>query len=188
LEGQAATYSLDRGKFSLYSHNVKLKPETSNNWSKIEKKYHIEELLREYKKIYNIDLCIQGEIIGPGIQNNVYGLGEIKFYIYRIKDLTNNICIPYSFLNETIYDKLFRISNPKDFTPLISVPRVAPFESKLLNSIKEIIDHSESEMSILNSKVLREGVVWRSTTNQDIGFKAKSPKYDIFFNGKQETE
>lgn len=182
LEGQSATYEYYKGKFNRYSHNVKLNKNSKGSWLRVEELYDIKNTLKEFYKQVNVYIALQGEIIGPGIQGNIYNKNEYEFYIFRIKDLSTGKYFEYSFLTLCI-NFLSSISG-KDFK---LVPVLGENEH-LLGSVQELLDDSEKEKSKINPSVLREGVVWRSMTDQRIGFKVKSPKYDIWFNKKTETE
>lgn len=186
LEGQAATYALYKGKFDRYSHNVKLKPNSPGSWCKVEEMYGIEKVLREIKNRFKGDYAIQGEIIGPGIQHNIYELPTYEFYVYRVKNLTKGIYLEYHQLLHFIKEFNF-IGKAFGFPELKMVP-VLEFQIGVLDSVQEMIIHSEREKSVLNPKVMREGVVWRSVNDQRVGFKVKSPKYALWFEKKEETE
>lgn len=53
----------------------------------------------------------------------------------------------------------------------------------LLPSVEEMLVHADGE-SVLKKGVKREGVIWRSMYNQDLGCKAKSRKYAAWFEKK----
>jgi hypothetical protein len=190
LEGQAATYALVNGKFAMYSHNFRRELGDGSNYDYIAKKYRFPEVLKAYRRETGSCIAVQGEIIGPGIQNNIYNLSDKQFYIHKVTDLSRDRVLGY----DEIPPFISLINNIADNIGLHEsvsfewVPFVEPFVTKLFDSVKEIINHSECAPSVFGSGVLREGVVWRCTTSQSIGFKAKSPKYDLWFNKKEKTE
>jgi Probable RNA ligase (RNA_lig_DRB0094). len=49
------------------------------------KKYDLEGKLVKFWKQYHTDIAIQGEIVGPGIQGNKYGLAERQLFVYQIQ-------------------------------------------------------------------------------------------------------
>ena len=174
LEGQAATFCLQNRKilcfkkreFSIYSHKIKRKLGDNSNWDKIAIQFAIEKKLRKLNKNYTI----QGEIIGEGIQKNIYGIKGLDFYIYKVTE------------SETGYALNFR--ELIDFCEKINI-KIVPIlgVSKLLDSIDKMITFSDGKSLLYNG--LREGIVWRHTKDQNISFKAKSPEYDIWFNKKE---
>jgi hypothetical protein len=167
LEGQAATYSLERGRFCLYSHNVKLTMNGCGNWQTIAKQLDIESLLRSYKKKHKRSLCIQGEIIGSGIQKNIYNINGLDFYVYRIKDLTSNKYLEIDDMIECCSE-----------LGLKTVP-IIDRNVKLYDSVKDILSDADGKSVLYDVK--REGVVWRSETDQTVGFKARSPEYLLWW-------
>jgi len=85
LDGTSATYALDNdGKFIVCSRNLSLKPSGSIYWQ-IAEKYKIEEVLRNLGNGF----VIQGEIVGPGIQQNRLGLKEHEFYFFTVSGSQN---------------------------------------------------------------------------------------------------
>jgi len=167
LEGQASTYSIEKGKFCIYSHNVKLKMSNTGNWQTIANQLNIEDKLFDYKKRNKVDLCIQGEIIGEGIQKNIYKIVGKDFHIYRIKDLSNNKYLEIDEMIECCCE-----------LGLNSVP-ILERNVTLYDTVKGILEDSNGQSTLY--KVKREGVVWRSETDQTIGFKARSPKYLLWW-------
>lgn len=117
-----------------------------------------------------------GEIIGPGIQKNIYGLADLDFYIYDVEDLDINEKFSLAFL------KIFSKATDIKIVPVLEEG------VELLASSDAILKDCEGK-SILGSsmKNMREGVIWRSMNNK-YGFKAKSQKYQDLWNKKDVTE
>ena len=176
LEGQAATYHVTkRGRFMVFSHNVGL-PKSNNNWWKVAEKFDIERRMKHFMSLHGMkEIYIGGEIIGPGIQRNIYSLNDLDFYIYNIKELGGEI---------------FGLNNMRLFCNVSGLKMVPVLEENipLPESSDEILESSEGK-SILGSTIkgLREGVVWRSNDGST-GFKAKSKKYADAFEKKEKTE
>lgn len=82
LDGTSATYAIDphTDEFVICSHNIRLDPNYDSVYTRIADKYDIEHRLRLRQQ----DVAIQGEIIGPKIQGNKYGLAEPDFYVFRM--------------------------------------------------------------------------------------------------------
>lgn len=175
LEGQAATFSMQSKRFlgfkiknySIYSHTTKRKVGDNSNWDKISKLYNIKEILKRFKENYTI----QGEIIGEGIQKNIYNIEGLDFYVYKVINSNTGIALNFKEL-KTFCEKVN-----------LKIVPVLNENVKLTNfaNAKEAVDYSNGQ-SILYSG-LREGVVWRSVNDQELSFKIKSPEYDIKFNG-----
>lgn len=85
LEGSSCTMYVIDGEFGVCSRNLDLKRDENNSFWKVAIRDGIEEkmLARQY------DFAVQGELIGPGVQGNIYNLKELEFRvfdIYNIKD------------------------------------------------------------------------------------------------------
>jgi RNA ligase (TIGR02306 family) len=83
LEGSSMTvYFLD-GEFGVCSRNLDLKRDENNSFWAMAIKLGIEDTLTKRGQ----NLAIQGELIGPGIQDNIYGLTEHEFHVFDIQNL-----------------------------------------------------------------------------------------------------
>lgn len=151
------------------SHHVKMKKGDNSNWDIISKKYSIEEGLRDLTKNYTV----QGEIVGPGIQRNIYKLDELKFFVYSITESETGKVLNFSNMNTLLIYRLgFNV------VPLIEI------NQKLPETVKEVIEDSNGKSVFYDG--LREGIVWRSMMNPNISFKAKSPDYAVWWeNGEK---
>jgi len=176
LEGQAATYLLQKGKYRFFSHNVEVTKAGHTNWRKISIKYNLENKLRQYKKKHKVELAVQGEIVGPGIQRNIYGLDELKLFVYKITNTKTGEAF-----------NLLELKSICEELDLEMVPYLGIDTLERFNTLEEVLEYSNGT-SVLNNKVMREGIVWRSVHNQSIGFKAKSPEYLAWFSKKDTTE
>jgi tRNA-binding EMAP/Myf-like protein len=176
LEGQAATFLLKKGKYRFFSHNIEVTKAGNTNWKKTSNKYKIEKLLKKYKKKYKINLAIQGEIVGPGIQKNIYKLNDLDMFIYKIINVKTGEAFDFLSMKEITEELGLKI------VPFIEIKTLENF-----NSIDEILEYSNGK-SLLNNKVKREGIVWRSVKDQSIGFKAKSPEYLAWWSKNETTE
>lgn len=83
LDGTSATYFIKDGEFGMCSRNLQLNIEDENSiYAKMAIKYKIKDKMISYANEYG-DFCIQGEIYGPGIQNNPMGAKENCFSIFN---------------------------------------------------------------------------------------------------------
>lgn len=176
VEGQSATFLIQKNKYKFLSHNVDMTKSSNSNWQKISNKYNIEKRLRDYKKKYKKEIAIQGEIAGPGIQKNIYKFKELKLFIFKITNTKTGVSFNYKELKETC-----------DELDLAMVPILEFKTLEKFKTIEDILKYSDGK-SCLNDKVLREGIVWRNLENQNIGFKAKSPEYIGWFSKNDKTE
>jgi len=88
LEGSSMTVYLIDGEFGVCSRNLDLKETEGNAFWQVARRDGIEEKMRN-ETDENWDFAIQGELIGPGIQGNIYNLKEVEFRVFDVYDITN---------------------------------------------------------------------------------------------------
>ena len=158
LDGSSATFYMNEGVFGVCSRNLELLETEGNTFWKVARELDLENKLKDKGNI-----CLQGELIGEGIQGNPY----------KIKGQTVH------FFNGFDIDKQERL-NINDFLILLdeleltSVP-VLDVAMLLPETIQGMLELAEGK-SRLNDKTEREGVVVRSLDNT-ISFKAISNKF-----------
>lgn len=110
---------------------------------------------------YNI--CLQGELVGEGIQKNPYKIRGQKVFFFNAFNIDTQ---EYLGLNEMV--ELFRNLN------LPTVP-IIETDFTLPSTIDELLSYADAK-SVLNEGFDREGVVIRSY-DKTISFKAISNKF-----------
>ena len=160
LEGTSMTCFIYDGEFNVCSRNLNLKETEGNTYWNVARKYNIEEKLREFG--YD-NVAIQSEILGPAIQNNIYGLQEHQFFVFDVYDIKNS--------------KYFTPEQRQEFCKKLELQHAPILESiELKNlSIENIISIADG-FSQLNNKVLREGIVFKSLCGTH-HFKSISNQY-----------
>ena len=178
LDGSSATFYIKDGVFGVCSRNLELaepeeefvpgmvmcedgveRPKQENSFWKAAREMQIKAKLE--KVGYN--LCLQGELIGEGIQKNPY---KIKGQTVKFFNAFNIDTQEYLSFNE--------------FTQLmaeLSLPTVPILETDftLPNTIDQLLQYAEAK-AVLNPSFDREGVVIRSH-DRKISFKAISNKF-----------
>ena len=159
LEGSSMTCYLINGEFGVCSRNMDLKRDENNTFWKVAIEQGIENKMRT---LASDNCAIQGELIGPGIQGNIYNLNKHAFYVFDIYDIDAG---EYVF-PETRH----QIVNVLELThaPLISI-------SAIQANMDYLLETAEGK-SLLNDKQEREGLVYKSMT-RSYSFKAISNKY-----------
>ena len=94
LDGTSFTAATDGHDIFVCSRNLALK-DSGNVYWEVAKKNKIPEWLEAQAEQGN-RYAIQGEIVGPGIQGNSYGLTEPTLYIFSIWDINNQEYLPFS--------------------------------------------------------------------------------------------
>jgi RNA ligase (TIGR02306 family) len=159
LDGSSATFYYKDGVFGVCSRNLELLETEGNSFWKIARELNLEDSLS--KLGYNI--CVQGEIIGEGIQGNPYKIkGQtVKFFnAFNIDEQKNIPFTKFLMLMEDL--------------GLKTVP-ILDYEFVLPKSIDELLLFAEDK-SQLNGNFDREGVVIRGY-DRKISFKVISNKF-----------
>ena len=145
-------------KFIVCSRNRIVNNRADDRW-KIADKYDLEKKLSSYGK----NIAIQGELIGPKIQGNIYELEEKDFRMY----LAYNIDEHRYFT----FDELYSLANELQITavPLLEDNHI------IHTDVKAYVDMSIGN-SKLNPKTKREGIVIR-LKKENYSFKSINPQY-----------
>jgi hypothetical protein len=164
LDGQSATFIKSK-KLIVCSRNLALNvPDNSNYW-KIAKKLDLENILPDGH-------IIQGEIIGPNIQKNRYGLDELDFYVF-------NVFCPHTnkFMNRYTKDSFCKYHNLKIAPIVENIIFLKDFD------MKTIVKYSKGK-SVIGCKPKREGLVFRNIKDETKSFKCINPDYLLEFEKK----
>ena len=86
-DGSSGTFIFKDGEFRVCSRNRELLESAGNVFWKAAKKYKLEEMLRSAP----VEMAIQGEVCGPGIQGNPMKLSELTFFVFQIRDVTHHV-------------------------------------------------------------------------------------------------
>lgn len=81
LEGSSMTVYMNGEDFGICSRNLDLKRDENNSFWATAIRDGIEDKLRTAG--FN-DIAIQGELIGPGIQDNIYRLSKLEFRVFDV--------------------------------------------------------------------------------------------------------
>ena len=101
LEGTASTFYLSNNEFGVCSRNLNLKETENNTFWKIARKLNIEQLMRKYAETYGlINFNIQGEVVGEGVQSNLYKLKGQTVRLYAAFNIDTQTYFEYEQLIE----------------------------------------------------------------------------------------
>jgi len=170
MEGSSTTFYLVDDVFGVCSRNVDVDANSEkldDRW-KLALEYKVEQLMRDYDAKNGIgNFAIQAEMIGPGIQGNIYGLDKKEFRIF-------------TFFKEreqrySTYDELIHLIKE---TGLPLVP-IIDDNFTITSDVDALV-----ELSIGNSKIAnrsREGIIIRTKEYTESGeifsCKAINPNY-----------
>ena len=164
LDGSSCSIYLRGNEFGVCSRNLNLLETPDNTFWKVARQYNIEEILREHSNYSGFQtICLQGELIGEGVQKNPY---EIKGHEFHIFNLYFSDLDYYANIDELI-----------EFTQRYNLKHV-PLLYKDINlpeNSRACLELSEGK-SELNSNTEREGIVIRYF-DRSVSFKAISNKF-----------
>jgi RNA ligase (TIGR02306 family) len=171
LDGTSFTAFLREGEFGICGRNLWLdETDESNVLVRVARTLRLEAALRAARERHGLDLAIQAEVIGPGIQKNKYELPSVTLRVFNVLNVSTFRLLDYSAMRAMLGE-----------LGLDPVPQLGTIE--LNHSVDELVAFAEGT-SALNSKVQREGVVLRSLSeeyDEDIGgrlsLKAINPKF-----------
>ena len=159
LDGSSMTCYIRDGEFGVCSRNMDLTETEGNAFWQAARSAKIEERLRA--KGYD-NICIQGELLAPGVQGNKYKVSKPELRVFNVFDIVTG----------EYYSK----DDMKDFCwkmELNTVP-ILDEEFSLPNSVEDLLSYAEGKSQLAD--VEREGVVVR-TDGKKISFKVISNKF-----------
>lgn len=165
LEGSSMTCYLIDGEFGVCSRNLDLKRDENNAFWSVAINERIEEKLRAYGN----DIAVQGELIGPGIQGNIYKCSEPAFFVFDIYDVKAGQYMTPPTRRELCNDVLGLKHVP------IVAHQAAMIDTLGINSMENVIAFADGK-SQFNKDQNREGIVFKEV-NGGMTFKAISNKY-----------
>ena len=158
LDGSSATYYMNKGEFGVCSRNLELLETEGNTFWKVARELDLENKLRDKGNI-----CLQGELIGEGIQGNPYKIKGQTVHFFNAFDIDKQVRLGINEFLVLLDD--MELSS----VPILDVAMLLP------ETVTDMLELAEGK-SRLNNNTEREGVVVRSLDNT-ISFKAISNKF-----------
>ena len=140
MEGQSFTCSLDpkkKNEFYVCSRNNRLSAadSTGKTFYSTAQRYDIASKLKAYYKRTGNLLIIQGEQVGPGIQENIYNFKEVKWFVFRIKE-----CVKGVWIERNWYDMEHIVSElGLERVPLVDVIK----DMSVFDTIDKLVTYAE---------------------------------------------
>lgn len=150
IEGSSITMFAQDGVFGVCSHNVNLKVDESN----LDNRFVKAALKYGWNLIADLDgnWAIRGELVGPGIQGNIYGLTEDHILVFDIWDIDLQRYLDTDEFNEVL-GHCDAIGVQVEVVPIVGYARLLP-------TLDEVISSADGISAITHTK--REGVVYKS--------------------------
>lgn len=170
LDGSSMTVYVKDGEIGVCSRNIDLVETEGNSFWKAARDQNLIDALQGYCEDMAMDLAIQGELIGEGIQGNPEKLKGHRFFLFDVYDITNGL---YLNPNERydVLDELKRGGADLEHVPIVeSSLRV----TQAYETIDELLEFAEGPS--LNPQTKREGLVFKSLES-DFTFKVIANSY-----------
>jgi len=158
LEGSSMTCYVIDGEFGVCSRNLNLKETEGNSFWIAARDNDLEQkmLARQY------DFAIQGELIGPGVQGNIYKLTKPEFYVFDIYDVKDG-----EYMNPAARRQLVESLGLKH-VPILDDMYV------LNDDVEQLLTLAEGKSRMFDTE--REGIVFKQNDG-GMTFKAISNIY-----------
>lgn len=173
FEGSSMTIYHDGEKLGVTSRNLDLKLDQEGNaFVDMAKASGIFDALEDQADIGTTRVAIRGELIGPGIQGNIYNLSKPKFMIFDV------------FIDGNYLDPTERARYLEEMVKPYIKGNVE-FVQTLFTLEKDDTDPKEQFANFYSratgksvlADTLREGIVFKSGGDNVFSFKAISPEY-----------
>lgn len=168
LEGSSMTVYLIDGEFGVCSRNLDLKETEGNAFWQVARRDGIEEKMRN-ETSGDWDFAIQGELIGPGIQGNIYNLKEVEFRVFDVYDITNGC-----YLNPLPRRNLIACMDLKHVPVLVAAGSL--YDTLGITDIPQLLKFAEGKSVMGMIGCEREGLVFKEVSG-GMTFKVISNKY-----------
>lgn len=160
LEGSSMTCYLIDDEFGVCSRNMDLKRDENNSFWATAIAEDVEAKMRDTGP--GARFAIQGELIGPGIQGNIYKLSKPEFHVFDVYNIEAG-----DYLKPMERRALVERMGLKH-APVLHF-------SKALDSVEQIIAWADGR-SMVGTGPLREGIVFKQVDG-GMTFKAISNEY-----------
>ena len=171
LEGSSMTVYMRDGEVGVCSRNLDLKPNADNSLWRAANKYNLPAKLVGIGR----NIAIQGEIVGNGIQGNIYQMRDQDFLVYDIYDIDAG---RYFTPGER---KAFVAEHGLNHCPVLAYS--ARLTDTLgLTNMEQILKFAEGKSVMGMIGCEREGLVFKCHEKQ-VSFKAISNKYLLKHGG-----
>lgn len=161
LEGQSCTFAWLEDGLHVCSKSVDFLETPDNLFWQFARSLRIEEQLREH--FGGRLLAIQGELVGPGIEGNIYRFKEHRFYVFGVYDVRTGLKVSP--------DERSRILQ---MLQLPGVPILGSLTLPVQDTLEHLLGLAQARSAIAD--VEREGIVLNSLDGAD-SFKAISNRY-----------
>jgi len=163
LDGTSFTCYFNNGVFGVCGRNWELTETSDNSLWRMANLLQLKEKMTKHGK----NIALQGELIGAGINGNLYGLSDHKLYFFTGYDIDKGRRMFFDELEWVLFGLQLQM------VPVLEkYGFMIPNEN---NIVDYMLKYAEGK-SVLNMEVDREGVVVRGL-EREFSFKAISNTY-----------
>ncbi len=163
LDGTSFTCYFNNGVFGVCGRNWELSETSDNSLWRMANLLQLKEKMTKHGK----NIALQGELIGAGINGNLYGLSDHKLFFFTGYDIDKGRRMFFDELEWVLFGLQLQM------VPVLEkYGFVIPNET---NIVEYMLKYAEGK-SVLNMEVDREGVVVRGL-EREFSFKAISNTY-----------
>ncbi len=164
LDGSSMTVYYNDGEVGVCSRNLNVKRHDENKFWKTALDAGLVGMLAHYGK----NIALQGELMGPGVQNNRENLEKNRFYLFDVWDIDEQrYWTPHERNNSLLLDNLL-YNNPLANHYMMKVPSLGEYVITKDTNIDTLLQYAEQPS--INHKVA-EGVVFKSYSKDGRSFK-----------------
>ena len=161
LDGSSATFYYNKGEFGVCSRNWELAETEDNSFWRAAKLLSLKEKFIKLGR----NIALQGELLSPGVQGNIYNFKDVNVYFFTAYDIDKHRRMYFDELEWVLFKLDLKI------VPILDSNYILPKE----NLSESMLQYAEGK-SALNPDVEREGIVVRGL-NKEFSFKAISNKF-----------
>ena len=165
LEGSSMTCYLIDGVFGVCSRNLDLKCDEVNSFWATAIAEDVEEKMRSEFGL--ADFAVQGELVGPGVQGNIYKLSKLEFRVFDIYDIRRGVYVDPATRQAMVENMGLK------HVPILA-HQAQLYDTLGITDIPQLLKFAEGK-SVLGG-CEREGIVFKEV-NGGFTFKVISNKY-----------
>jgi RNA ligase (TIGR02306 family) len=182
IDGSSATYFLRNGEFGVCSRNLELLETPENSFWTYARETKLEEKMRAFCERHKMNVSVQGELIGNGVQKNALQLKTKKVLFFNVFDIDK-----FRYLDFEEFKAACR-EMELEMVPILDE------NFKLIHDIPKLVEYATAK-SAINPNVWREGIVIRPKKeimdlamaagfgNGRLSFKCLNPEYLLKYEG-----
>ena len=160
LEGSSMTVYFNEGEFGVCSRNLNLKETEGNSFWQVARELGLEEKMRAA----GANMALQGELIGPGVQGNIYKLSKLEFRLFDVWDI--GLQEYYQTHDRYMVERTLGLEHAPVLDTAGKIDHM---------SMDDILFYAEGKSKLFDTE--REGVVFKCNQYPNISFKAISNAY-----------